>query len=95
VQAGRVRRTDVDPDAQPAGEIANRDRRFIRIVETARELDPLRELERVRQHPRHQVLLGFGRVPGNAQRQRLVHAAVGVGQVDVQVVDGRVQCHGS
>ena len=62
--------------------------------ESPREnLDPLLVLQRVGENAREQVVLRFGRMPRHAEGQRLVHAAVGVGEVDVEVMDGRRQCH--
>src|SRR3954447_12180934 len=55
VQPGGIGSTDVDPGAQRAGQVADGDRRLLRIRDAARELDAFRELHRVGQDPGDQV----------------------------------------
>ena len=93
VQPRRVGRADVDPGRDPARQIADGNRRLVGIRHAARELDALGVLEQVGEQPRHQILLRLRRVARDAQAQRLVDAAIGVGELDLEVVDGRGQRH--
>ena len=86
VQPGGVRSADVDPGTQGAGEVAHRQRRLVRLRQPAREGDALAVLQAVRQHPGQEIFLGLRRLSGDAQRQRLVDAAVDVGELDVEGV---------
>jgi len=88
VQALRRGRSDVDPRAQPAREIAHRDRRVVRIGEAAGELDAFRVLEAIGQQPGHQEFVRFGRMPRQPERQLLVDLAVAVGEIDIEREDG-------
>ena len=91
MQPRRIRQTDINPRLDRAGEIAHRNRRLVGVGQPRRERDPLAELAGVREYPRDQELLGFGRVARDAERQRFVDLAVGVGEIDVDGVDGRGQ----
>nr|ADI23862.1 hypothetical protein [uncultured gamma proteobacterium HF4000_48E10] len=88
VKPRRVRNPDIDPCRDLSSEIANGDSWFVWIRHTTGELDARGELQQVRQEPSHQILVGLRRVLRDTQRERLVHAAVGVGELDVEVVDG-------
>ena len=39
------------------------------------------------------MILGFGRMTSDAQGKRFVHAAIAVSELDVKVVDGRLERH--
>lgn len=49
-------------------------------------------IEAIRQHAREQRIIGFGRMLGDAKRQRRVDAAVDVGELDLERVDGCGLC---
>ncbi len=93
VEALRVGCADVDPGAQRARQIADPDRRLVGLGEPPGELDAVRELERIRQDPRDQVLPRLGRMPCDPKRHGLVDATVRIREVDVEGVDGRAECH--
>jgi hypothetical protein len=93
VQPRRVGGADIDPGANRAGEVAHRNRRVFRIGHAARELDALRVFQQVRQQSRDQIFLGLRRVARQTQRQRFVDLAIGVRQLDVEVVDGGRESH--
>ena len=91
MQPRGVGRADVDPGQQRAGQIAHRQRRFGGLGETGGEGEPLAVLETVREDAGQQVLRRFGGLPGRPQDQRLVDAAIDVGELYLEVVygDGR------
>ena len=84
------RRADVNPCLKRAGRIANRDWRIVWIGQTpAREFDSWRVFAAVGEYPGDEVLLGFGWVTCDFERQRFVHAAVAVGEIDLDGMNGR------
>src|SRR5665647_613671 len=87
VQPRRVRRAELHPELQRAGEIAYGERRLVRLRDPARERDPLGVLEAVGDHPREQIFLRLGGLLRDTKRERLVDAAVDVRELDVEVVD--------
>ena len=87
VQPGGVGRADVDPGAVGAGEVANRDRRLVRLGQAAREADALREFQAIGEDARREVLLGLGRMARRLYGQRLVDTAIDVREPDLEVVD--------
>jgi hypothetical protein len=93
VHTGGVRRADVDPHADHAREIAHGERRLVRIGKPLGEADAYGVLETVGQHPHDEILFRFRRVPRDAKGQCLVHAAIHVGQLDLERVDRGRQCH--
>jgi hypothetical protein len=93
VEALRVGCADVDPRAQRARQIADPDRRLVGLGKPLGELDAVRQLERIREDPRDQLLLRLGRMPRNPKRHGLVDATVRIREVDVEGVDGRAECH--
>jgi len=78
VQPRRVGRADVDPRAQPAREIAHRERRLVGLGDAPRKCEALGELQAIGQHARDEVVLGLRRMARHLERQRLVHAAIDV-----------------
>ena len=93
VQALGRRRPELDPDAQVALQILHPHGRLVGGGQALRERDPLLEQQRVSDHARQQVRHRFGGVARHAQIERLVDAAVHVGELDLDVVDGRRQSH--
>ena len=87
VQPRSRRRADINPGADRPREIAHGDGRVLRVGHAPRELDAFRVFEQVRQHARDEIVLGLRGVTRDAQRQRFVNAAIGVGELDVEVVD--------
>jgi len=83
------RRADVDPGLHDACAVANGHWRLVGIGQaSARELDPGSKFATVREHARDEELLGFRRVSRDTKRERLVHAAIVVGEIDVDGVNG-------
>ena len=62
---------------------------------TARKLDAFRELQQVREQPRHQILLRLGGMTRDPERKRFVDVAIAVRELDVEVVNGRGECQRS
>ena len=82
-----ARLPDLDPRRHGAGQIADEQGGIVGAGEALREGDALRVLETVREHARHHVLIRLGRLLRHLEREGLVDAAVGVGEIDVEVVD--------
>ena len=93
MQTRRVWRADLDPGDHSSRQVAYGDRRFVRFRHTAGELDAVDVLEQIGEDARYQVFLGFGRMARHAQRQRFVDLPVGIGQLDVEVVNRCAECH--
>src|SRR6185295_10050511 len=89
VQSGRVGRADVDPGAKGAGQVANRDRRLVRVEQPAGKGDAFGEFQAVGEHSGGKMLFGLGRMPRGLEGELLVAAAVHVRQSDLEVVDQR------
>jgi len=86
-----VGRADVDPDADPAGQIADGDRRLLRLGDAVGEADPFGVLETVGEDADEEALRRLGRVPGGPERQPLVDSPIDVGELDLEQVNRRVQ----
>src|SRR5258707_734952 len=76
---------DVDPDLERAGEVAHRERRFLRCGDAARKADAFGVFQAIGEHAREQVLPALGRVARDLERERRVGAAVDVGELDREV----------
>src|SRR6185436_643752 len=63
VKPGCVGRADVDPGAVGAGQVANRDRRLVRVEQPAGKRDAFGEFQAVSQHSGGKMLFGLGRMP--------------------------------
>jgi hypothetical protein len=87
VQPRRVGRAHVDPGAKHAGEIAHRERRLIGIGQPAGEGQAFGVLEAIGEHARDEMLFGLRGMARHLERQRLVHAAVDIRQLDSEIVD--------
>ena len=62
---------------------------LVRDGEALGEREALLELQGVREHPGDQVVRRLGGVARDLEREGLVHAAVDVGEGEVEGVDGR------
>src|SRR5262249_375646 len=93
VQAVCVRIADFNPRAKSTGQIADGDGGLVGQRKPHAGLHTRLRLQRVRENPREQVLLGLRRVTRHPKTQRLVNAAVVVSEIDVEVVDRRRQRH--
>jgi hypothetical protein len=93
VEPGGIRHPDIDPGPQRARQIADRDRRIIGIAKSSRKLDAVGEFEAIGEHAGDQIFFRLGRVARHPQRQRFVDVTVGVGELDVEVVNGGGLCH--
>ena len=93
VQSIGVGRADVYPRLQRSGEIADGDRRRIGLGKPFAERNALSVLETLGEYTRREVLVGLRRMLCDAKRERLVHIAVDVGQLNVEVVDRCRQSH--
>jgi len=81
---------DLDPRTDRPRPVADRDRRLVGVRQsTGRELDALGAFERVSQNASPEIFLGLRGMPRYPEGQRLEDAAVVIGQIDVEVVDGR------
>ena len=95
VQARRVRSPDVDPHLEGSGEVANGDARLVWLGEPFGKAYTLGVFEAVGDHPRKKVLLGFRWMPRDPESDGFVDTTVDVGQLDVEVVNGRGEGHAS
>src|SRR4051812_14401014 len=91
VQPRRVGRTDIDPRAQLAGEVAHRERRLIGLVQPARERQAFGELETVGENSGDEIVLRFRGMARRFQLERLVDAAIDVRKLDSEMVDRRAE----
>ena len=57
------------------------------------QLNPFRVLERVREKSRQHVFDCLGRLPRQAQAQLFVNAAINVGELGLEIVDGCGESH--
>jgi hypothetical protein len=88
VQPLRIRQPDLYPRGDPSREVANDHYRLICRRQASRHLNALFVFETIREDPHEHERCGFRRMAGNAQLQRLVHAAVSVREVDADNVEG-------
>jgi hypothetical protein len=84
-----VGRADVDPHAHHAREITHGERWLVRLGQAVGERDAFRVFEAVGEDARDEMVLGLRRMPRGADRERLVDAAIDVGQLDLEAVDRR------
>jgi len=96
VQAIGRRRADLDPRLQIAAQVALDDRRLLVVGHAAAaELDAVGVLERARDHAGDQVALALRGVLRDAEVELFVDLAIGVGEGDLELAEGRGQRHGA
>src|SRR5688572_18182036 len=89
----RIRHPHLDPRRDTAGHVPHQYSRFVARRDTLCELDAFGVLQAVRKQARQHELGCFRRLPREAQRERLVDAAIDVSQLRVEVVNGRSEGH--
>src|SRR6185436_13188102 len=94
MEAVGVRQADLDPGLDPAAGRGDPEGRLVSVGDASlREGDPLLVLQAPGEQARGEVLQRLRWMEGRAHRERLVDAAVHVGERDVEVVDRRGQRH--
>src|SRR4249920_49701 len=94
VQARGIRRADLDPGLERAGEIAHLDRRLVGLRQPAREGNALGVLEAIRENAGNQIFVTLRWMLCRLELERLIYAAVDIAQPDREMVDRRRQRHG-
>ena len=73
--------------AHHAREITHGERWLVRLGQAVGERDALRVFEAVGEDARDEIVLRLRRMPHGADRERLVDAAIDVGQLDLEAVE--------
>ena len=84
---------DVDPEPDPAGQVALPQVRLVVGGKAVAEGQAFAGVERERQHAQHHPLVGLGRVPRDRQRVIGIVVALHVGDLELRLEDGRFQGH--
>src|ERR1035437_451991 len=93
VQPRGIRRADLDPRRQRAGEVAHADGRHISLAQSLRKRNPFLVFEAVRENARREILLGLRGMARGLDGKRFVDTTVDGAECDVDRVHRGRESH--